>query len=103
MKTPKTLLLGLAGLGFVLAMPAHAGSALAETSASLVPGLVLAARDSADARQEQRREVKEEERRASRNQQNRDAERPYTQQEYGYGYERRQQFPPTRDEGRHRH
>lgn len=103
MNTRQTLLLGLAGLGFVLAMPAHAGSALAENSASIVQGLVLAARDNADSRQEQRREIKEEERRGNRNQQNRDAERPYVQQEYGYGYERRQQSPPTRDEGRHRH
>ena len=103
MKTRQTLLLGLAGLGFVLAMPAHAGSALAENSLSKIEGIVLAARDNADSRQEQRRETKEEEHRGNRNQQNRDTERPYVQQEYGYGYERRQQPPPTRDESRHRH
>lgn len=98
MKTRQTLLLGLAGLGFVLAMPAHAASP--ENSALMGPGFTLAARDNAEARQEQRRETKEEERRGSKNQ-NRDAERPQVQQEYGYGYERRQ-LAPARDEGRHR-
>lgn len=105
MKTHQTLLLGLAGLGFVLAIPSHAGSmTLIESPALIAQGFVVAARDQAEPRQEQRRDIKEEERnRGNRNQQNRDAERPYVQQEYGYGYERRQQSPLTRDEGRYRH
>ena len=110
MKTRQTLLLGLAGLGFVLAMPSHAAPITPlESPASLLQGLVIAARDNAEAKQEQRRDAKEEERaRVNRSQPMRDAERASDHrasdhQEYGYGYERRQQPNPPRDEGRHRH
>lgn len=104
MKTRQTLLLGLAGLGFVLAMPAHAGSTTGlESPASIVQGFVIAARDNAEARQEQRRDLKEDERgRGNRSQPTRDAERSSDPQEYGYGYERRQQPHPHRNEGRSR-
>ena len=105
MKTRQTLLLGLAGLGFVLAMPSHAGSTtLLESPASIVQGFVLAARDDAEAKQEQRRELKEEERtRGNKSQPIRDVERSSDPQEYGYGYERRQQPDAHRTDGRHRH
>lgn len=105
MKTRQTLLLGLAGLGFVLAMPSYAGSMTSiESHASPAQGFVVAARDQAEPRQEQRRDFKEEERfRGNRNQPMRDTERPIERQEYGYGYERRQQPPSNRNEGRHRH
>ncbi len=105
MKKRQTLLLGLAGLGFVLAMPSQAGSIDShENPASIVQGFVVAIRDSAQAKQEQRRDIKDDERgRDNRNQQIRDTERFYVPQEYGYGYERRQQPLPPREEGRHRH
>lgn len=102
MKTRQTVLLGLAGLGFVLAAPAYAGPARAHEGFAL--SVQLAVRDSTEARQDQRRDIKDEERgRSSRNQQIRDTERFYVPQEYGYGYERRQQPVPPREEGRHRH
>lgn len=102
MKTRQTLLLGLAGLGFVLAMPAHAGTGL-ESPASIVQGIVIAARDNAEARQEQRRDLKEDERgRGNKSQPMRDAERSSDPQEYGYGYERRQQPHSHGNEGRPR-
>jgi len=105
MKTHQTLLLGLAGLGIVLAAPSQAASVtLIESPASMTQGFVVAARDQTETRQEQRRDLKEEERfRGNRNQPIRDADRAFDRQEYGYGYERRQQSSPTRDEGRHRH
>lgn len=105
MKTRQTLLLGLAGLGFVLAMPSHAGSTISlEGPASIVQGFVIAARDNAEAKQDPRRELKEDERaRGNRSQPLRDAERSSDPQEYGYGYERRQQPHSHRNEGRHRH
>ena len=101
MKTRQTLLLGLAGIGFVLAAPTYAGPASAHDGFAVQ----LAARDNAEPRQEQRRdrEFRRDERvRDNRNQQMRDNER-YVPQEYGYGYERRQQPLPSREEGRHRH
>ena len=103
MKIRQPLLLGLAGLGFVLALPAQAGP-ITESPALIIQGLVIAAREQAEVRQEPRRDLREEER--SRNNKNatvRDAERFSEKQEYGYGYERRQQPPPRRDEGGHRH
>lgn len=105
MRKRQTLLLGLAGLGFVLAMPSHAGSTNShESPASIVQGFLIAARDNAEARQEQRRDLKDEERgRGNRNQLIRDAERSSVPQEYGYGYERRQQPLSPREEGRRRH
>lgn len=105
MKTHKTLLLGLAGLGFVLSLPSQAASpVLSESPVVLAQGFMVAARDQADSRQEQRRDFKEEERfRGNRNQAPRDADRSFDRQEYGYGYERRQQPPSDRNEGRHRH
>lgn len=102
MKRRQTLLLGLAGLGFVLASPTHAGPASAHESFAFV--VQVAARDNAEAKHEQRRDLKDDERgRGNRNQQLRDTERFYVPQEYGYGYERRQQPLPPREEGRHRH
>jgi hypothetical protein len=95
MKTRQTLLLGLAGLGFVLAAPAYADPGL---SAS---GFVLAKRDEGDAKPELRRESREEVR-VRRNTQVREADHPVTHQDYGYGYERRQQPYPTRDDERGR-
>lgn len=99
MKTRQKLLLGLAGIGFVLAAPTYAGPASAHEGIAVQ----LAARDNAEPRQERRdREFKGDERGRGRNQQLRDNER-YVPQEYGYGYERRQQPLPPREEGRHRH
>ncbi|MHB8914380.1 MAG: hypothetical protein ACYC4K_01055 [Thiobacillus sp.] len=103
MKTHKTLLLGLAGLGFVLSVPAQAASIL-ESTALITQGFVVAARDQPVSKQEPRRDLKEEERfRGNRNQPLRDVDRSSDRQEYGYGYERRQQPASDRDEGRHRH
>ena len=99
MKTRQTLLLGLAGIGFVLAAPTYAGPASAHEGFAIQ----LAARDNAEPKQERRdREFKSDERSRGRNQQLRDNER-YVPQEYGYGYERRQQPLPPKEEGRHRH
>lgn len=104
MKTCETLLLGLAGLGFVLAMPTHAASpTLIESPTSIVQGFAIAARANAEARQEQRRDSRDEERRGQQNQQMRDAEQSFVPQEYGYGYERRQQPLQPREESRRRH
>lgn len=105
MKSHKTLLLGLAGLGFVLSTPSQAASTtLIESPASIVQGLVIAVRDQAESKQELRRDLKEEERfRGNRNSPPRDADWSADRQEYGYGYERRQQSPPRRNEGGHRH
>ena len=111
MKTRQTLLVGLAGLGFVLAMPSHAESTtLLESPASIVQGFVLAARDreNAEVRHEQRRDSRDKERargqqnQQMQNQQMRDAERFFVPPEYGYGYERRQQPKPHREEDRYR-
>lgn len=105
MKTRQKLLLGLAGLGFVLAAPTYAGPASVHEGFAL--SVQLAARDNAEPRYEQRRErefreFKDDERGRGRHQQSRDNERNVPQ-EYGYGYERRQQPLPPREEGRHRH
>ena len=101
MKTRQKLLLGLAGLGFVLAAPTYAGPASAHEGFAVQ----LAARDNAEPKQESRRDREsrgDERGRDNRNQQIRDNERNVPQ-EYGYGYERRQQPLPPREEGRHRH
>lgn len=106
MKTRQTLLLGLAGLGFVLAWPAQAGL---QSSADLAvggaaSGFVLARRDEGEGRYEARREQRDEQRATpSKNQRTRDAERSSVPQDYGYGYERRQQPTPAREDDRHRH
>lgn len=97
MKTRQTLLLGLAALGFVLSAPVHADSITESAS-----GFVLAKRDDAELRGESRREVREEQRVRGRNVQVREGERPAAPQDYGYGYERRQQPYPTRDDERGR-
>lgn len=102
MKIRQTVLLGLAGLGFVLATPSHAGPASAHEGFAL--SIQLAARDHAEGKPEKPRDFKDDERgRGNKNQQMRDNERFHAPQEYGYGYERRQQPLPPREEGRHRH
>lgn len=100
MKTRQTLLLGLAGLGFVLAAPVHADyrGANSDLSAS---GFVLTKRNEGETKPEFRRESREEPRARGKNNQMRETERP-THQDYGYGYERRQQPNPTRDDERGR-
>lgn len=106
MKPRQLLVLGLAGLGFVLTMPVQAALAVSagESAGPIAQGFVIAQRDNAEGRYEQRRDTRDEERaRANKNHQMRDAERSLAPQEYGYGYERRQQPNPPRDEGRHRH
>lgn len=106
MKTRPTLLLGLAGLGFVLGLPAQAAS-----SAGLLvseykdAGFVLAKRDESE-RYESRPDLRDEARDAARAKGNkkvqpREAERAPEHQDYGYGYERRQQPPPRNDDPRH--
>ena len=97
MKTRQTWLLGLAGLGFVLIAPVHAAASTDSAS-----GFVLAKRDDAEPRGESRREARDEQRARGRNVQVREGERPAAPQDYGYGYERRQQPYPTRDDERGR-
>jgi len=103
MKTRQKLLLGLAGLGFVLSAPGYAGPASAHEGTPAY----LAARDNAESRQEPRRdrEFRDDERGRSNKSQpirdNRDNDR-YAPQEYGYGYERRHQPLPPREDNRHR-
>ena len=98
MNTRQTLLLGLAGLGFVLASPVYADPAGFTAS-----GVMLAKRDEGDAKPELRRESREEPRVRGKNIPVREADHPATHQDYGYGYERRQQQPsPTRDDERGR-
>lgn len=97
MKTRQTLLLGLAGLGFVLAAPVHA-----DPTGLSASGFVLAKRDEGEVRGEFRREAREEPRVRGRNVQVREGDRPAAPQDYGYGYERRQQPYPTRDDQRGR-
>ena len=106
MKPTQTLLLGLAGLGFVLALPAQAAT---DRSESLMTALnegsfVLAKRDDGEGRAEPRRDQRDEPRAKNiKRFPTRDAERAYPQ-DYGYGYERRQQQAPSRDEeNRNRH
>ena len=96
MKTRQTLLLGLAGLGFVLAAPVHADPGFAAS------GFELARRDEGEAKAPLRRESREEPRARGRNPQVREPEHSPSRQDYGYGYERRQQPYPTRDDERGR-
>ena len=104
MKTHQTLLLGLAGLGFVLSAPSQAAStALFESPVLIVEGFVVADRAQVEPRQQQRRELREEERfRGNRNYPLRDVDRSSHRREYGYGYERRQQPHPRRNDSDHR-
>lgn len=111
MNTRQTLLLGLAGLGFVLGLPAHAAVTTqidSSTSAKLVSefretGFVLAKRDDSD-RYEPRRDPRDELRtKGNRKSYPREAERSHEPQEYGYGYERRNQPVPRPDDERGRH
>ena len=101
MKTRQTLLLGLAGLGFVLGLPAQAAS-----SAGLLvseykdAGFVLAKRDESE-RHESRPDIRDirDEARAKGNKKVQPREVAPEHQDYGYGYERRQQ-PPRNNEHR---
>jgi len=109
MKPHQTLQLGLAGLGFVLALPAQA--ALPPSTESSVEifanGLVLAQRDDADNKYESRRDNQGEQRtnvKGGKNHPLRESERPSAPQDYGYGYERRQRPSlPQEDSSRGRH
>ncbi len=92
MKTRQTLLLGLAGLGFVLALPARADY--------LESNIVLAKRDDGNSGFETRRDQREERSaKGSKKLQTRDPESYSEPDGYGYGYERRQQEPLPRDDG----
>lgn len=87
MKTRQTLLAGLAGLGFVLALPAQAAPDYPDGS------FVVVMRDGGDeARQDQRQDRRDPRKSRQKSKQVRETEQP---QGYGYGYERRQQeqFP----------
>lgn len=104
MKTRQTLLLGLAGLGFVLAGQAQAFGNRGMDGVSAVQlfaaenregSFVLARGDEGEIRYEPRRDAREA--KSDRQQQSREVDRPAESRGYGYGYERRQQ-PPTRDE-----
>ncbi len=115
-KTRHTLLLGLAGLGFVLALPAHATSgsninffqsaARDPFSAEIKEGgFVLARQDDNDSASAPRRESREDQRgKSNKKQPTRDVDRASESQGYGYGYERRQQQSAPRDDAdRSRH
>ncbi len=108
-KTRHTLLLGLAGLGFVLAIPAHAAltSNIDFQSAAVAPfnsevregGFVLARQDDNDSASATRRDSREEPRvKSNKKQQTREVDRASESPGYGYGYERRQQQSAPRDE-----
>lgn len=105
MKTRQTLLFGLAGLGFVLAGQAQAlGNRDMEevTSSKLFAAenrqgsFVVARRDESEMRFQPKRDPREA--KPVRQQSSREAEHPAESPGYGYGYERRQQPPPARDE-----
>ena len=114
-KTRHTLLLGLAGLGFVLTMPAHAtpASNIDFQSAAVAPfnsemkegGFVLARQDDNDSASAARRDSREDQRgKSNKKQQTREVDRASESQGYGYGYERRQQQSAPRDDAdRSRH
>ena len=92
MKTQKTLLIGLAGLGFVLALPAQADY--------LEGNIVLAKRDDGNGGFETRRDQRDERSvKGNKKSQTRDAESYSEPDGYGYGYERRQQEQAPRDDG----
>ncbi|MEQ1590886.1 MAG: hypothetical protein ABL892_00705 [Thiobacillaceae bacterium] len=95
MKTQKTLLIGLAGLGFVLALPAQA-----TTSAYLEGSFMVARRDDGNSGFEPRRDSRDERSvKGNKKSQTRDAESYSEPDGYGYGYERRQQEQAPRDDG----
>lgn len=106
-KTRHTLLFGLAGLGFVLTMPAHAASASnIDLQSAVAPfnsetkegGFVLARQDDNDSTSASRQDSREEQRaRSNKKQQSRDVDRGSESPGYGYGYERRQQQLAPRD------
>ena len=117
MKTRSNLLLGLAGLGFVLAVPAQAASAMdtdllrAELRINtLAPeyregGFIVARHDDGDdSRYEPRRNPRDEPRaKGTAKHQTREVERASGSQDYGYGYERRQhEHPPQEGDQRGR-
>lgn len=112
MQTRQTLVLGLAGLGFVLGLPAQAAAMTQidlSTPADLVSefkdtGFVLAKRDEND-RYEPRLDPRDETRvKGNKKSQAREAARPPREpQEYGYGYERRHQPAPRHDDDRGRY
>ena len=112
MKTRQTLQLGLAGLGFVLALPLqaapHAGGEFLRGDAhekfsalEYRESRVLVARnEDGDSGSAPRRDPRDEQRaKDSKKNQTRDAER--SSEPYGYGYERRQQHPAPRDDHNH--
>ena len=108
MKLHQTLQLGLAGLGFVLALPAQAALPIGtEFSVGVsANGFVLAKRDDGEGKYESRRDQEEQRANAKggKNHQTREADRAPAPQDYGYGYERRQQpLLPREDSGRGRH
>ena len=105
MKTRQALL-GLAGLGLVLALPAYAaGIQPIDGRTDVIYKLpafefsegsfMVAKREDGDSRSETRGDQRDESRgKGSKRPQARDTERAPEHQEYGYGYERRQQQPP---------
>ena len=113
MKTRQALL-GFAGLGLVLALPAHAAGfhpIEARTDALYkLPVLELregsfmvAKREDGDNRSETRGDQRDESRdKGNKKPPARDIERAPEHQEYGYGYERRQQQPPHDENNRGR-
>ena len=116
MKTRPNLLLGLVGLGFVLAVPAQAASPVdtdlldAERRIHTLAqeyregGFIVARHDDGDSKYEPRRNPRDEPRaKGSAKHQTREVERASGSQDYGYGYERRQhEHPPQEDDQRGR-
>ena len=124
MKARQTLLLGLTGLGFVLVLPAYATSSggidlrMTASAKLTVPELstklhvselrdgsfMVAKRDEGDSRYESRGEQRDDPRaKGNPKHQTRDSERSLERQDYGYGYERRQQQPPRNEDDHGRH
>lgn len=113
MKTRQALL-GFAGLGLVLALPTHAADLQridTRTEARYkLPAIefnegsfMVARREDGDSRDETRGDQRDESRgKGSKRSQARDTERAPEHQEYGYGYERRQQHPPHDENDRGR-
>ncbi len=93
MNRRQALLLGFAGLGFVLAWPAHAAFDYRED------GLVRVRQDDGEGRAAARREQRDERRaKGDQKRQAREAARYNEPDGYGYGYERRQQEHAPRDD-----
>lgn len=107
MKTRQTLLVGLAGLGFVLALPAQAGpqghddflrAEAHENRFAQEYRVLVAKNDNGDSGSASRRDPRDEPRaKDSKKHQTRDAEPSSESQDYGYGYERRRQEQSPRD------